>query len=53
MLELSHLDSEQVNYVGGIHRSGQLLLTLIEDVLDISKIEAGKVKLESIPFRLK
>jgi len=53
MLELSRLDTEQVNYVNGIHRSGKLLLTLIEDVLDISKIEAGKVKLESISFRLK
>jgi CheY-like chemotaxis protein len=53
MLELSRLDTDQVNYVNGIHRSGKLLLTLIEDVLDISKIEAGKVKLESVAFRLK
>jgi PAS domain S-box-containing protein len=52
MLELSRLDSEQLNYVNGIHRSGQLLLTLIEDILDISKIEAGKIKLESIPFSM-
>jgi two-component system CheB/CheR fusion protein len=53
MLELSKLEPDQVNYVNGIHRSGKLLLTLIEDVLDISKIEAGKVKLESVSFRLR
>ena len=53
MLELSKLDTDQVNYVNGIHRAGRLLLTLIEDVLDISKIEAGKVKIETISFRLR
>jgi len=50
MLELSSLDKDQTSYVNGIHRSGELLLNLIEDVLDISKIEAGKVRLETINF---
>lgn len=50
MLEFSRLDLEQKNYVSGIQRSGQLLLTLIEDILDITKIEAGKIRLESVAF---
>ena len=46
------LQQEQKDYAQTIHASAQTLLTLIEDILDISKIEAGKVTLETADFDL-
>ena len=46
------LQQEQKDYAQTIHASAQTLLTLIEDILDISKIEAGKVELETVDFDL-
>jgi signal transduction histidine kinase/CheY-like chemotaxis protein len=42
----TRLDQEQKEYVETIHRSGEALLTVISDVLDFSRIESGKLKLE-------
>lgn len=44
------LNTEQREYVGIIDHCGQSLLAVINDILDISKIEAGKLRLESISF---
>lgn len=44
------LDNEQSSYLGSVYRSGKVLLTLIEDILDVAKIEAGKVSLDAISF---
>jgi len=50
MLSNSKLDESQKSYVEVITQSGQLLLGIINDILDYSKIESGKLELEANPF---
>ncbi|RLT94778.1 hybrid sensor histidine kinase/response regulator [Ketobacter sp.] len=52
LLETSSLDDEQSEQVRMIHDSGHHLLALVNDILDLSKGEAGKIQLEAIPFSL-
>lgn len=44
------LTSEQKDYLHDLQVSGETLLTIIDDILDYSKLEAGKLAIESIPF---
>ncbi len=44
------LDDRQRRYAVTIHQSGKALLQIINDILDYSKIEAGKLQLEMAPF---
>jgi PAS domain S-box-containing protein len=43
------LDSEVREHVRTLRHSGQLLLTILNDLLDLSKIEAGRMEIEVIP----
>lgn len=52
LLRDTSLNSEQSEMVKAMHEASQSLLKLIEDVLDISKIEAGKVSIEETDFDL-
>ncbi len=44
--------SEKENMIGIIKRNGKLLSTIINDILDLSKVEAGKLQIEKIDVRL-
>jgi len=46
------LNEKQNEYVDDIHSSGQHLLSLINDILDLSKVEAGRMELELAKFDL-
>ena len=51
LLYESPLSDEQKKYLGVLRRSGRSLLSTINDILDLSKIESGHMALESIRFR--
>ncbi len=44
--------SEHFHYLDGIKKSSETLLHIINDILDVSKIEAGKIELEHIDFSI-
>ncbi len=48
----TELDDEQREYAEVVRESGEALLTIVNDILDISKLEAGKFELENIDFDL-
>ena len=52
LLEQAHLDADARNMVHRIRTSGRLLLGIINDILDVSKIDAGHMVIERSPFKL-
>ncbi len=52
LLSETGLDEEQNEYIERLRNSGDALIGIINDILDISKIEAGQVELEEIEFNL-
>ena len=52
LLARSELDERQSYYLSTLQHSGRALLAIVEDVLDISRIEAGRLELEAAPLDL-
>lgn len=52
LLQTTELSEEQRELAETIERSGEALLHVLNDVLDFSKVEAGKLKLETVAFSL-
>ncbi len=50
LLSSTPLSAEQQGYVRTIEASGRILLALINDILDVSRIEAGRMELEQLEF---
>ncbi len=53
LISSTDLDKEQEKYVKTIKKSSETLLNILNDILDLSKIEAGKMELKKIPVKLK
>ncbi|WP_338668989.1 PAS domain-containing hybrid sensor histidine kinase/response regulator [Pseudodesulfovibrio methanolicus] len=52
LMQLSELEPVQRDYLETALNSGRSLLQVLNDILDLSKVESGKLELESIPFEL-
>lgn len=53
MISQTSLDEKQSEYIDVIKNSGETMVTLLNDILDYSKIEKGVIDLEQIPFSLR
>lgn len=52
LLEQSDLDADSADLIKKIRNAGRSLQSIINDVLDLSKIEAGRLEIEQIPFNI-
>ncbi len=48
LLKASDLDAQQREYITALTDGGEMLMTVLNDILDLSKIEAGKLEMETI-----
>ena len=52
LLQKTELNERQRDYLSKVYSSGEFLLGILNDILDLSKVEAGKLELESQTFSL-
>jgi len=50
LIDPKALPKPQDEYLQEVHKSGRSLLAIVNDLLDLSKIDAGEMRLESVPF---
>lgn len=52
MMRTTDLDADQKMYMEAIHQSGTALMSIINDILDYSRLDAGRVYIHNRPFNL-
>jgi signal transduction histidine kinase/CheY-like chemotaxis protein len=52
LLQKKKLDGDAQLHVATVHQSGETLLAIVNDILDLSKIESGMMRIEEAPFSL-
>ncbi|MGH8045623.1 MAG: sensor histidine kinase, partial [Chthoniobacterales bacterium] len=52
LMDTASLDAQRREEIGVIHEAGEHLLALVNDLLDMNRLEAGHVELADVPFRL-
>lgn len=52
LLRTTRLDEKQYEYLQSVERAGEILISLIDDLLDLSRIESGKLEINPKSFRL-
>jgi signal transduction histidine kinase/CheY-like chemotaxis protein len=53
LLKAKNRDPALAEFIESIQKSGENLLTIVDDILDLSKIEAGMIRIESVPFSIR
>jgi signal transduction histidine kinase/DNA-binding NarL/FixJ family response regulator/HPt (histidine-containing phosphotransfer) domain-containing protein len=53
LLLFTELNPQQRDYAESIASSANALLTILDDILDLSKIQSGKLRIEALPFNLR
>ena len=53
LLAMTTINEEQAGYVDMASKSGKRLNSLLADILDLAKVEADKIDVQSVPFRLR
>lgn len=53
IMEEKNLSTTQVDYASTIARNGRQLLRLVDEVLDLSKVESERIQIERVPFSLR
>ncbi|HEV7381638.1 MAG TPA: response regulator [Dyadobacter sp.] len=52
LLQRKKLDDDSALHVATVHKSSETLLSIVNDILDLSKIESGMMRIEQAPFSL-
>lgn len=50
LLRRTSLDEKQAKFAATVHSAGEQLLSILNDILDLSRVEAGRLRMHKVPF---